>query len=94
MKIDKELIEKVEKISRLKLTEEEKQEFLPEFKEILESFSKLKEASTDKVEPSFQPIEIKDRYREDKIEQSLSQEEALKNTKNKQKGFFKGPRAI
>ncbi|MFA4820401.1 MAG: Asp-tRNA(Asn)/Glu-tRNA(Gln) amidotransferase subunit GatC [Candidatus Aenigmatarchaeota archaeon] len=31
--------------------------------------------------------------REDAPEKCLSNEEALKNTKHKEKGFFKGPRA-
>ena len=47
-----------------------------------------------KVEPSFQPVELKNMTREDKVEDSLKQEEALANTKNKKDGYFKGPRAV
>ena len=59
MNLDKELIKKVAKNSRLELTEEEIKEFLPQLKEILSSFSKLQELDTEKVKPSFQPLEIK-----------------------------------
>jgi len=94
MKVDKELILNVAKNARLKLSEKEIDEFLPELKEILESFSKLDKVKTDKLEPAFHPINIKNVYREDKVEKSLSQEEALSNSKNKKDGYFKGPKAI
>ena len=94
METNRELIEKIASISRLNLTESEINEFLPQLKEILNAFSKIKEVNTENVRPSFQPLEIKNIYREDKIEKCLSQEEALKNTKHKENGFFKGPKTI
>ncbi len=94
MNIDKDLIKKVAKNARLNLTESEIKEFLPQLKEILNSFSVINDVNTDNIKPSFQPIEIKNVYREDKIEKSLTQQEALANTKHKKDGFFKGPKAI
>lgn len=94
METNRELIEKIASISRLNLTESEVNEFLPQLKEILNAFSKIKEIDTENVKPSFQPLEIKNVYREDKTEKCLSQEEALKNTKHKENGFFKGPKTI
>lgn len=48
---------------------------------------------TDSVKPSFQPIEMKNVTREDKVEKSLGQREALSNVKkNKERGYFIGPR--
>ena len=94
METNRKLIEKIASISRLNLTESEVNEFLPQLREILNAFSKIKEVNTEKIKPSFQPLEIKNIYREDKIEKCLSQEEALKNTKHKEDGFFKGPKTI
>jgi aspartyl-tRNA(Asn)/glutamyl-tRNA(Gln) amidotransferase subunit C len=94
MNIDKDLIKKVAKIARLNLTESEIKEFLPQLKEILNSFSVMNDINTDNIKPAFQPIEIKNIYREDKIEKSLTQQGALSNTKHKKDGFFKGPKAI
>ncbi|MFH0936069.1 MAG: Asp-tRNA(Asn)/Glu-tRNA(Gln) amidotransferase subunit GatC [Candidatus Woesearchaeota archaeon] len=94
MNIDKDLIKKVAKNARLNLTESEIKEFLPQLKEILNSFSVINDVNTDNIKPSFQPIEIKNVYREDKVEKSLTQREALANTKHKKDGFFKGPKAI
>lgn len=94
MKIDKELIEHVAGIARLKLTKEEIENFLPQLKEILDAFSKLDEVDVKDVKPSFQPIELKNVMREDKIEKCLTQEEALSLTEHKKDGYFKGPRAV
>lgn len=94
MKLDKELLKRVANNARLNLKESEIKEFLPQLKEILEAFSKLDKIRTDKVEPSFHPLEIKDVFREDIPGKSLSQEEALSLTKHKKNGYFKGPRAV
>jgi len=94
MRVDKELIEKVAKNSRLKLTEKEINSLTPQIKEILDLFSEIDKAPVDKLKPSFQPLEIKNITREDKTKPCLSQEEALQNTKHKQDGYFKGPKAI
>ncbi|MBU3904954.1 MAG: Asp-tRNA(Asn)/Glu-tRNA(Gln) amidotransferase subunit GatC [Nanoarchaeota archaeon] len=65
-----------------------------QLKKILEDFKLLEEVETDNIEPSFQPFEIKNILREDAVEESLSQEDALKNAEQKQDKFFKGPRAV
>lgn len=94
MEINKELIQKVAKLSRLELSEQEIKEFLPQIKEVLEAFSKLQQAQVNNLEPSFQPIEVKNIVREDKIGQCLTQEQALQNTIHKKEGYFKGPRVF
>jgi len=94
MKIDRELIEHVAKVARLNLTEEEVKEFLPQLKEVLKAFSKLSEVDTGGVEPSFQPVELKNMLREDVVGECLSQEDALSNSENTKDGYFKGPRAV
>ena len=64
------------------MTEPEIKEFLPELKEVLDKFSELSKADIpSNVNASFQPIEVKNIFREDKIEKCLTQEEALKNAK-------------
>ena len=94
MKIDKELIKRVSNNARLNLTEKEIEEFIPQFKDILNVFSKISEVNTDNVKVSIHPIEIKNSMREDIPEKSITQEDALKNTKHKKDGYFKGPAAV
>ena len=88
--IDKEIIKKVAKNARLELKDKEIEKDLST---ILDSFKLISEVKQDS-EPSFQPFEIKNVLRDDKKEESLSQEDALKNTEQKQDKFFKGPRAV
>lgn len=94
MKIDREVIEHVAELARLKLSDKELKEFLPQLKEVLEAFSKIDEVDVKGVKPSFRPIELKNAMREDKATSCLSQEDALKNSPNTKDGYFKGPRAV
>lgn len=94
VKIDKELLLRVAQNARLNLTEKEIEKFLPQFQEILDAFSTLDKLKVEKEKPSFQPIETHNVFRKDKVAQSLTQEEALSNTKHKKEGYFKGPRVV
>ncbi len=94
MKINKELILQVAKNARLNLTEKEIKEFEKDFKNILDTFSDISKVDTKNVKESFHPIEIKNHLREDKVEESLSQENALKNSKHRTDIYFKGPKAL
>ena len=94
MQVDKDLIKHVAGVARLNLTNEEIEEFTPQLKEVLGHFEKLQEVNTEGIEPSFQPIKIRDSLREDNIQESLSQEEALRNAEHKKDGYFRGPAAL
>ena len=93
-KVDEKLLEKVAQNARLNLTKAEKKKLLPELKEVLNFFSELDRLDVSKEKPSFQPIELKNVFREDKTEKCLSQDEALSNTSHKKDGYFKGPRVV
>lgn len=93
MKVDIKLIEHVADLARLKLTDSEKKKFVKELKEVLDAFSALDKVKVND-KPSFHPVELKNQVREDLVEKSLTQEEALANTENKKDGYFKGPRAV
>jgi len=94
MKVDKELVQKIASLARINLTDKEVDKFVPEFKEILDAFSTLDEVDVKNIELSFQPVELKNHMREDKIAPSLTQEQALKNSKNTKDGYIKGPKAV
>jgi len=94
MKVDEKLVKQVAEIARLKLSDKEVKEFLPELKEVLEAFSALSKADTKGVAPSFHPIEMKNVMREDKEEECLSQKEALSLAQHKKNGYFQGPKVV
>jgi len=94
IEVTKELIKKVAQNARLNLTEAELEKFVPQIKEIiLDSFNKL---DANEIKPSFQPIEMSNKFRKDVVGKSLTQEEALQNVivKLKQDGYIKGPKAM
>jgi aspartyl-tRNA(Asn)/glutamyl-tRNA(Gln) amidotransferase subunit C len=94
MEVNRELIEEVAAVARLKLTDEEINKFIPQLKEIMEYFSMLSEIDTEGIEPSFQPIRLRNRLREDSPRECISQEEALRNSSQNKDGYFKGPKAV
>ncbi len=92
--IDRKTVEHVAKLARLRLREDEIKKFSEELSQIEKAFSKIKEVSTDKIEPSFQPLPLENIMREDVPEKSLSQEEALANAEHKEEKCFKGPKVV
>lgn len=87
-------IEKVAKIARINLDENEKKEFEKELKEVLKIFSELEEVNTTNVEPAFNVIRIINISRKDEVKPSLRIKDVLKNSKHAEKNYFKGPRII
>jgi len=91
---DKETVRKVAKLARLELSDKELERFSKDMEEITKAFSVLKKVKTDGVEPTFQPVERKNVLRDDIIEESISRDILLKNLKNQEKGFIKGPKVV
>lgn len=86
MKID---VLHVAKLASLPLKPEEKDKFEKQLSEILSYVEKLKKVDTKNVEISSQVTGLENVTREDEITPSLTQEEALSNTKSQHNGFFK-----
>ena len=94
MDISKELIGQVARNARLNLTEEEKVQFLKDFKDILDAFASLDEMDSDNASLAYQPLIPANDLREDIPNRCLSQEEALENTSQKKDGYFKSPKVM
>jgi len=93
--VDEKTVEKVAETARLSLGAADIKKMSKDLKTILKAFKDLDKLSIGKdVKPSFQPLEVKNVTVEDKIEPGFSQEVALANTKQKESGQFKGPRAV
>jgi aspartyl-tRNA(Asn)/glutamyl-tRNA(Gln) amidotransferase subunit C len=92
--IDKKLIERVAENARLYLSEEEKEKFVKELKEILNAFSQIDEVDTKGIPISLQPVELKNHMREDEPKPCLTQEDALSLSEHKKDGYFKGPKVV
>ena len=90
-KITEETVKHVAQLARLELTASEVKKFQKDLTDILDAFKTLDEAPA--ADPSFQPLPMENVLREDIAEKCLTNQDALKNTKHKEKGFFKGPKA-
>ncbi len=95
--ITKKDLEHVAWLSRLELSEEDKEKYAPRLNSILDYFGELDKVDTEGVEPTYHVLPMNNVFREDEVNsptKSLSQEEALSNAPKKQDGFFKAPRMM
>ncbi len=92
--ITRQTVEHVARTARLDLAEKEIAQMEKELNSILTAFKDLDRAPIKGVEPSFHPLPVKDVLREDVQEQCFTPEQALGNTQHKERGFFKGPKAV
>ncbi|MCW4011449.1 MAG: Asp-tRNA(Asn)/Glu-tRNA(Gln) amidotransferase subunit GatC [Candidatus Bathyarchaeota archaeon] len=88
--VTRELVKELAKAARLILSEEETDKYTQQLSVILDAFKELDEVSTDGVEPSYHPIEIKDSLRDDKPEQWFW--DPLENVKDHEGKYIRGPR--
>ncbi len=91
MKID---IEKVARLARLELSEEEKITFGNQLEQILTHMEQLNQLDTTGVEPTSHAIPVYNVFREDEVKASLSQEEVLAIAPDQEDGHFKVPKII
>jgi aspartyl-tRNA(Asn)/glutamyl-tRNA(Gln) amidotransferase subunit C len=87
-------VEYVASLARLEFSDREKEKLTHELNEILKYVEKLNELDTEKVEPLAHVIELGNVFREDEVQPSIAQEEALKNAPSKNDKFFKVPKVI
>ncbi|MCQ5340173.1 MAG: Asp-tRNA(Asn)/Glu-tRNA(Gln) amidotransferase subunit GatC [Candidatus Methanomethylicia archaeon] len=90
--ISKDRLEKLAWLVKIKLEENEKEEFLNQLNKILEAFKIIDELSLENIEPTYHVMEIVNVFREDEVRSSLSQEEALSTAKKVKDGYFVAPK--
>jgi len=91
MKMD---IEKVAKLARIELSDEEKNTFGNQLEQILTYMEQLNRIDTAGVEPTSHAIPIQNAFREDETRPSYSREEVLGIGPEEEDGHFKVPRII
>ncbi|MCK4714791.1 MAG: Asp-tRNA(Asn)/Glu-tRNA(Gln) amidotransferase subunit GatC [Candidatus Aenigmarchaeota archaeon] len=94
MTVDKDMVKKVAALARIELSDKEAEGFRKDLEEILSAFRTLQRIPTKGVKPTFHPVEVRGVLREDKVEPSILRDRLLKNLKNKEDGYIKGPRVV
>lgn len=90
-KIDKKLIEHICALAKLTPTEKEKELYLKQISEVLDAFKVLKDIDAE-GEHAFHPTKIENVWRDDKV--LKTKWDPLGNSKNKENGYFKGPKIV
>lgn len=92
--INKSQVKYVAQLARLELTEEECDKFTSQLGDILDHAEKISALNLEDVKLTTHPQLVTNVFREDKVLDSLSQEDALSNAPDKESGMFKVPRII
>lgn len=89
MTIDETLILRLEKLSRLQLSTEERSKIGKDLNNILGMIEKLADIDTTGVEPLRHIMEENKPWREDTVQQNTTAADALKNAPNHDESYFK-----
>ncbi len=95
MQIDRDLILKLEQLTRLQLSESERERLAADLNEILAMVERLQEVDTEGVAPLVYVNEPEDdRSRPDRVSGQVSREAALQNAPAQDGQFFRVPKVI
>ena len=92
--ITQDQVRHVAKLSRLKLNDQQVQQFSAQMANILTYVEKLNELDTSKVEPTAHAVPIKNILREDVFTDGMGIEKVLQNAPESDGPFFKVPRVL
>ena len=94
MKIDKNTINKIARLSRIKLEDKESEDYIEDLNSILDWVEQLNEVNTENIEPLSNISSSILPKRVDLSNDVNSSEEILKNAPDKLEGFFAVPKVV
>lgn len=92
--IDKKTIENIAKLSRLKISDAEAQEYGDQLAKALSHFQKIAQIDTTDVEPLVTPVDIESYWRPDEVQVQYSAEEMTENAPERAGNLFKVPPVV
>ena len=81
-------------LARIQLTDEEIARFAGEFDSIMDAVASVSEVATEDVPATSHPIAMTNVFREDVVENTLTQEQALAGAPDAQDGRFAVPQIL
>ncbi|MCL4377210.1 MAG: Asp-tRNA(Asn)/Glu-tRNA(Gln) amidotransferase subunit GatC [Actinobacteria bacterium] len=90
--IKKEDIEHIAKLAELEYSDAEIDKITSQLDKIIGYVAKISEADTSNTAPTSHVLKLSNVYREDKVKNSLSREDSLKNAPLEAGGGFKVPK--
>ena len=92
--IDKALVAKIARLSRIKIEDDKLEPMAGELNNIMGWIEQLNEVNTDGIEPMSSPVDTKLRWRADVVNDGDKQEAILANAPLPEFGFFAVPKVI
>lgn len=92
--IDKRIVDKILNLSKLSLTDEEKEKLIPQLNEVLSHFKSINEIDTSNVEPMFHPPIQKLHLKKDESKKWFDREVLKEISPFFEKDFVKVPKII
>lgn len=87
-------IERVARLARVALTDEELATYSDQLVHILEHAERVQALPTDGVEPTSHPLPMVNAFRPDDVTPSLSRDDALAGAPDTEDGYFRVPKIL
>lgn len=94
MSIDKNEIDYLSKLAKLKFSEEEEEILIEDLNKIIGYMEKLKEVNTENIEETVHTYFLENNLREDEVKASLDKKEVLKLQGSENEDYFVVPKVI
>lgn len=95
MRIDRSEVQRIARLARIHLSEEEKELYTKHLNQLLEHVDKLRELDTKDVPPTYHILDnLVNVLRPDKVRPGLDHEAALKNAPDPAEGGFRVPKIV
>ena len=92
--ISREEVAHLARLSRLAVTEQELDRFAGQLDVILQSVARIGDVAADDIPPTSHSVPLTNIYRDDVVQPSLTQEEALSGAPDSSEGRFRVPRIL
>lgn len=94
MSLDRSQVETVAKLARLKVEDQEMDDYVASLNSILELADQLQAVDTEGVEPLANPLDAAQRLRADKVSETDQRDKLQSNAPQAEKGLFLVPKVI
>ncbi len=91
-RITREDVRHVAELAELQFSDDEIEKITPQLDKILDHVARISSVDTEGIPPTSHAMDIKNVFREDEVEEPVSQEAALKNAPDKEDKGFKVPK--
>jgi len=92
--ISKNLVDRLSKLAKINLTKEQEEKYAGEFSSIIGYMDEIKNLDVENIPETARVSDEGNVLRDDKIEPSFDQKQALKNSKNTHNGYFLVPQIL